>query len=134
MRSNWLQKLIATILLVIVYSRLVWHGFSPDTIDGGGSFTMPVVGTSFLTLMGASHAAYLVYKATPKTPLLCTFAQAAPCGSVFRTKRSKLVYCRGGGEGRTDLDVSIRIRGVKCEAGAASGGSRFPKGPRIAVA
>jgi hypothetical protein len=63
-----LQKLIATLLLVIVYSRLVWHGLSPDTIDGGGSFTMPVVGTSFLTLMGASHAAYLAYKATPKTP------------------------------------------------------------------
>jgi hypothetical protein len=63
-----LQKLIATILLVIVYSPLVWHGFSPDTIDGRGSFTMPVVGTSFLTLMGASHAAYLVYKATAKTP------------------------------------------------------------------
>jgi hypothetical protein len=63
-----LQKLVATLLLVIVYSRLVWHGFSPDTIDGGGSFTMPVVGTGFLTLMGTSHAAYLAYKATPKTP------------------------------------------------------------------
>jgi hypothetical protein len=65
--ASRLQKLIATILLVIVYSRLVWHGLSPDTIDGGGSFTMPVIGTSFLTLLGASHAAYLAYKATPKT-------------------------------------------------------------------
>jgi hypothetical protein len=66
--ASRLQKLIATILLVIVYSRLVWHGLSPDTIEGGGSFTMPVIGTSFLTLMGASHAAYLAYKGTTKTP------------------------------------------------------------------
>jgi hypothetical protein len=65
--ASRLQKLIATLLLVIVYSRLVWHGFSPDSIDGGGSFIMPVIGTSFLTLLGASHAAYLAYKATPKT-------------------------------------------------------------------
>jgi hypothetical protein len=64
--ASRLQKLIATLLLVIVYSRMVWQAFSPDSVDGGGSFTMPIVGAGFLTLMGASHAAYLAYKATPK--------------------------------------------------------------------
>lgn len=61
------QKLVATIILVIVYVRLIWLGLGQVSAEGG-SFIMPVVGTNFLVLLGASHAAYLAYKATPKTP------------------------------------------------------------------
>ncbi len=60
-----LQKLITTFLLVIVYLNMLWSAFTgaSHTYD---AFDMPVVGTNFLVLLGASHAAYLAYKATPK--------------------------------------------------------------------
>jgi hypothetical protein len=62
-----LQKLVATMVLVIVYVRMLVAAFSEASV-AYDSFAMPVVGTNFVALLGASHAAYLAYKATPKTP------------------------------------------------------------------
>jgi hypothetical protein len=61
-----LQKLVATIILVAVYCRMVWLAFTQASVDYE-AFTMPVVGSNFIVLLGSSHAAYLAYKATPKT-------------------------------------------------------------------
>jgi hypothetical protein len=62
-----LQKLIVTMLLVIVYVEMLWTAFTQASLSYS-SFAMPVVGTNFVALMGSSHAAYLAYKATNKTP------------------------------------------------------------------
>jgi len=61
-----LQKFITTLLLVTVYLQLLWTTFSATWLQYH-SFSMPVVGGNFITLLGASHAAYLAYKGTPKT-------------------------------------------------------------------
>jgi hypothetical protein len=61
-----LQKLITTILLVIVYMDMLGWSFGEASLMYK-AFSMPVVGTNFITLLGASHAAYLAYKAIPKT-------------------------------------------------------------------
>jgi len=66
-----LQKLVMTILLVVVYFEMLRSAFAQSSLTYE-SFSMPAVGTNFVTLLGASHAAYLAYKATPKT------AKAAP--------------------------------------------------------
>ncbi|HLH98018.1 MAG TPA: hypothetical protein VKW08_23170 [Xanthobacteraceae bacterium] len=68
-----LQKLVATIILVTVYCRMLWLAFTQASVDHE-AFTMPVVGPNFIVLLGASHAAYLLNKATPKT----VTAAAAP--------------------------------------------------------
>jgi hypothetical protein len=60
-----LQKLIVTVLLVLAYLIYLWKAFSPS---GSGELAMPAVGTTFLSLLGISHGAYLASKATPKTP------------------------------------------------------------------
>lgn len=63
--ASRLQKLIITFLLVIAYAQMLWSAF----VDASGTyhaFSMPVVGTNFLGMMGVSHAAYLVAKASPK--------------------------------------------------------------------
>src|SRR5262249_8540750 len=60
-----LQKLVMTILLLMVYIHYLWVqvGSAPTA----GFTQMPKVGQSFLYLLGISHAAYLAYKATPKS-------------------------------------------------------------------
>jgi hypothetical protein len=60
-----LQKLIVTVLLVLAYLIYLWEAFSPSV---PGELAMPAVGTTFLSLLGISHGAYLASKATPKTP------------------------------------------------------------------
>jgi hypothetical protein len=62
--ASRLQKLVVTILLVAVYCQMLWSAF----IDAasGHVFSMPIVGTNFLGLLGVSHAAYLLSKASPK--------------------------------------------------------------------
>ena len=60
-----LQKLIVTVLLVLAYLIYLWKAFSPSL---SGELEMPAVGTTFLSLLGISHGAYLASKATPKTP------------------------------------------------------------------
>jgi hypothetical protein len=63
--ASRLQKLVITFLLVTVYAEMLWSAF----VDAAGTyhaFSMPVVGTNFLGMMGVSHAAYLVAKASPK--------------------------------------------------------------------
>jgi hypothetical protein len=65
-----LQKLFITVLLVLTYIRLLWIGLGHPSSTTG--FDMPPVsdpqgGQGFLWLLGISHAAYLAYKATPKT-------------------------------------------------------------------
>jgi hypothetical protein len=62
-----LQKLVITMVLVVTYIEMLWTAFGEASRDYE-SFAMPVVGTNFVTLLGISHAAYLAYKATPKTP------------------------------------------------------------------
>jgi hypothetical protein len=62
-----LQKLIITFILVIAYFGMLLSGFTQTSLTYE-SFNMPAVGANFLLLLGASHAAYLAYKATPKTP------------------------------------------------------------------
>ena len=63
-----LQKLVMTILLLMTYVQMLWMAFGKAA--AAGQFTqMPEVGTTFLGLLGASNAAYLAYKATPKTPM-----------------------------------------------------------------
>ena len=60
-----LQKLVITFLLVTVYAEMLWSAF----VDAAGTyhaFSMPVVGTNFLGMMGISHTAYLVSKASPR--------------------------------------------------------------------
>jgi hypothetical protein len=63
--ASRLQKFIITILLITVYLEMLWSAF----VDAAGTyhaFSMPIVGTNFLGMMGVSHAAYLVAKASPK--------------------------------------------------------------------
>jgi hypothetical protein len=60
-----LQKLIVTVLLVLAYLIYLWEAFSPSV---SGKLAMPAVNTTFLSLLGISHGAYLASKATPKTP------------------------------------------------------------------
>lgn len=61
-----LQQLVTTLLLVMVYVGLLWRDL--DSAAFTGEFLkMPAVSTTFLGLLGASHAGYLAYKATPKT-------------------------------------------------------------------
>jgi Neprosin/Neprosin activation peptide len=76
-----LQKLVVTVLLVMTYVELLWGklggilnagagaagGKTASTIVGHFA-SMPNVDSNFLWLLGISHAAYLAYKATPKTP------------------------------------------------------------------
>ncbi len=62
-----LQKLVITVLLVMTYVVMLWSALG--TAGAAGVFDkMPEVGGTFLGLLGVSHAAYLAYKATPKTP------------------------------------------------------------------
>lgn len=61
-----LQKLVTTMLLVIVYAEMLWSAFTQLSL-AYDAFAMPVVGTNFVGLLGASHAGYLAYKASPKT-------------------------------------------------------------------
>lgn len=68
-----LQKLIVTVLLVLAYIAMLWHDLGAK--HGGVFDSMPILGnkggdgaTSFLWLLGISHASYLAYKATPKKP------------------------------------------------------------------
>jgi hypothetical protein len=61
-----LQKLIITVLLVMAYVGWLWNDLTTKT-----TFTaMPQVDENgtFIWLLGISHAAYLAYKSTPKTP------------------------------------------------------------------
>jgi hypothetical protein len=73
-----LQKLFITVLLIMAYTRLLWIALgSPDPKTGMNMPTVsdPQGGHGFLWLLGISHAAYLAYKATPKTG---TDPQSAP--------------------------------------------------------
>lgn len=85
-----LQKLVITILLVITYVKLLWDALEkvgvvqPDpTLSEAAkkaflaSFNMPSVNNTFLWLLGISHAAYLAYKATPKTAPATTATQTS---------------------------------------------------------
>jgi hypothetical protein len=63
--ASRLQKLVITILLVTVYVQMLWSAFV-DASATYHAFSMPIVGTNFLGMMGISHAAYLVAKAAPK--------------------------------------------------------------------
>jgi kumamolisin len=64
-----LQKLVITILLVMTYVQMLWGDLGTKLAGGAKGFNeMPQVDSSFLWLLGISHAAYLAYKATPKTP------------------------------------------------------------------
>ena len=61
-----LQKLIITVLLVVAYVGWLWSDLTTKK-----TFTaMPQVDENgtFIWLLGISHAAYLAYKSTPKTP------------------------------------------------------------------
>jgi hypothetical protein len=61
-----LQKLIITVLLVVAYVGWLW-----DDLTSKKTFSaMPQVDDNgtFIWLVGISHAAYLAYKRTPKTP------------------------------------------------------------------
>src|SRR5437764_10021945 len=61
-----LQKLIITVLLVVAYVGWLWNDLTTKK-----TFTaMPQVDENgtFIWLLGISHAAYLAYKSTPKTP------------------------------------------------------------------
>jgi hypothetical protein len=65
-----LQSLFVTVLLVVSYIRLLWLALGNPSASAG--FDMPTVsdpqgGQGFLWLLGISQAAYLGYKATPKT-------------------------------------------------------------------
>ncbi len=61
-----LQQLVLTVLLIIVYVQALWGDLG--TAAGSGSLaSLPKVNSTFLELLGASHAGYLAYKATPKT-------------------------------------------------------------------
>lgn len=65
-----LQKLFVTVLLLVTYIRLLWVAFGGWW--GANGYDMPNVsdqqnGQGFLWLLGISHAAYLAYKATPKS-------------------------------------------------------------------
>jgi hypothetical protein len=65
-----LQKLFVTVLLVVAYVRLLWMALgnpSPTTGIDMPPVSDPQGGQGFLWLLGISHAAYLAYKATPKT-------------------------------------------------------------------
>jgi len=69
-----LQKLIITILLVATYVQMIWTHLGADLVNAEGKVAkqahfghMPLVGQSFIWLLGISHAAYMAYKATPKT-------------------------------------------------------------------
>jgi hypothetical protein len=65
-----LQKLFITVLLLVTYIRLLWTALgNPDSVTG---MNMPNVADDqgnhgFLWLLGISHAAYLAYKASPKS-------------------------------------------------------------------
>jgi hypothetical protein len=61
-----LQQLITTVLLVTIYTGLLWKAFGAASTNGVLS-EMPPVSDDFLGLLGVSHAGYLAYKATPKT-------------------------------------------------------------------
>lgn len=61
-----LQKVVITLLLVIVYMQMLWSAFVEASLTYH-AFVMPSVGTNFLVMLGASHAAYLAYKATNKS-------------------------------------------------------------------
>jgi len=63
--ASRLQKLIITFLLVTVYFEMLWSAFV-DASATYHAFSMPIVGTNFLGMLGASHAAYLIAKASPK--------------------------------------------------------------------
>lgn len=63
--ASRLQKFIITILLITVYLEMLWSAFV-DASQTYHAFSMPIVGTNFLGMLGVSHAAYLVSKATPK--------------------------------------------------------------------
>jgi hypothetical protein len=62
-----LQKFVTTLLLITTYLQMIWSALSAVS-QQYDSFSMPVVGTNFVVLLGASHAGYLAYKATPKKP------------------------------------------------------------------
>ena len=61
-----LQQLVTTLLLVMVYVGFLWRDLDTAAFTGE-LLKMPPVSTTFLGLLGASHAGYLAYKATPKT-------------------------------------------------------------------
>jgi hypothetical protein len=70
-----LQKLIITILLIMTYVQQLWTGLSSTLAHATGTplvtpvfAEMPQFDETRLWLLGISHAAYLAYKATPKTP------------------------------------------------------------------
>ena len=56
---------LLTFLLVTVYFEMLWSAFV-DASATYHAFSMPIVGTNFLGMLGASHAAYLIAKASPK--------------------------------------------------------------------
>jgi hypothetical protein len=62
-----LQKLVVTIMLLVTYVSWLWKTLGTVPISSAG-FSMPDAGDQFIWLVGISHAAYLGYKATPKTP------------------------------------------------------------------
>lgn len=82
-----LQKLVITILLVVTYVNLLWNSLASlqanvaaVTPPAGGDykgFNMPTVTSTFLWLLGISHAAYLASKATPKTAPATTATQSS---------------------------------------------------------
>lgn len=61
-----LQKVVVTVLLVIVYIEMLWAAFSQIPL-GSHPFAMPTVGNNFVGLLGLSHAGYLASKAASKT-------------------------------------------------------------------
>ena len=77
-----LQKLVITVLLAITYIKLLWDVLG-NTVAGvsdtkGAVLNMPPVNSTFLWLLGISHAAYLAYKATPKSGSSSTAANGVP--------------------------------------------------------
>ena len=76
-----LQKLVITTLLLMTYARMLWAAFGAST--GARSFPhMPQIDETFTGLLAASHAAYLAFKATPKTPASAAHTAAAISGAV----------------------------------------------------
>jgi len=61
-----LQKLIITVLLVVAYVAWLWNDLTTNKTFSA----MPQVDENgtFVWLLGISHAAYLAYKSTPKSP------------------------------------------------------------------
>jgi hypothetical protein len=81
-----LQKLLTTIILVIVYFVMVRSAFAQ--LPSYDRFVMPMVGANFVALLGASHAAYLAYKATPKSGPSSAISQSEVAGQARSAARS----------------------------------------------